>query len=97
MTDIRIRLTGLQAYFLDDLAVSGSESWAAALAAGARIEDGSTLIIPSAAIEAAGVAVGIRADIASEGEYDFGTRSSILGLARKMARAGVTKAAPLPG
>jgi hypothetical protein len=91
---IRVPLTGLQAAFLDDLDVSGSESYAEAVAAGLRVE-GSTLVVPPGAFEPLGTAVGIRADIADEGEYETGRRNSILGLARKLARAGVTGAAPL--
>lgn len=92
---IRIPLTKLQAEWLADLAQSGSESWAEAFdAGGARIE-GLVLVIPPAAAPAAGLAVGIRADIASEGEYDTGLRSTVLGLSRKLANAGVTGAAPL--
>jgi hypothetical protein len=91
---IRVPLTELQAAFLDDLDVSGSETYAAAVTAGLRIE-GRTLIVPPGAVEPLGTAVGIRADIADEGEYDIGRRSSILGLARKLAKAGVTGAAPL--
>jgi hypothetical protein len=97
--EIRVQLTIPQAYFLEDLDVSGSETYAEAIAAGLRIEavpDGPVvLVVPPAAIRALGTAVGIRADIADEGEYDFGRRSAILGLARKLARAGVTGAAPL--
>jgi hypothetical protein len=92
--DIRVPLTGLQAAFLDDLDVSGSDTYAKAVAAGLRIE-GDVLIVPPGAVRPLGTAVGIRADIADEGEYDFGRRSSILGLARKLAKAGVTGAAPL--
>lgn len=94
MTDIRVPLTGLQAEWLADLAQSGSENWAEAEENGARIEN-RVLVIPPAAVAAAGLAVGIRADIASEGEYDIGLRSTVLGLSRKLASAGVTGAAPL--
>jgi len=98
-TDIRIPLTTRQAGWLADLAASGSESYAAALDAGARIEDNAhgtwVLVIPPAAAEALGLAVGIRADIASEGEYSIAERSSVLGLSRKLAAAGITGAAPL--
>ena len=98
MNDIKIPLTPLQAYFLDDLECAGSESYHRALDAGARVEDGRWLVVPPAAFADLGLAVGIRADIASENEYTIGERSSILGLARKLARAGITSAAPLtPG
>jgi hypothetical protein len=95
MTDIRVPVTRLQAGWLADLAASGSETYAQAEAAGARV-DGRWLIIPPAAVDALGLAVGIRADIADEGEYSIGERTSVLSLARKLAAAGVTKAAPLP-
>jgi hypothetical protein len=95
---IRIPLTARQAYFLEDMGQAGSGSYIEAEAAGMRIEDGGWLVVPPAAFQALGTAVGIRADIASEGEYSIGERSSILGLARKLAEAGVTGAAPLaPG
>ena len=97
MTDIRIPLTALQAAWLADLGASGSESYARASDAGARVEAGPVLVIPPAAAEPLGLAVGIRADIASEGEYSIGERSSILGLARKLAAAGISNAAPLEG
>jgi hypothetical protein len=93
--EIRVGLTVYQAYFLEDLAASGSETYAKAVAAGVRIENGRWLIVPRAAFGPLGTAVGIRADIADEGEYDAGRRSSILNLAQKLARAGVTGAAPL--
>jgi hypothetical protein len=93
-TDIRIPVTPRQAEWLADLIASGSESMAAAAEAGARVEDG-VLVIPPAAAYPIGLAVGMRADIASEGEYTLGERSSVLGLARKLANAGITSAAPL--
>jgi hypothetical protein len=96
---IRIPLTPRQAYFLDDMRAAGSETYHEALDAGARVEGSAggtwVLIVPRAAFGALGTAVGMRADIADEGEYDIGQRSSILGLARKLANAGVTGAAPL--
>jgi hypothetical protein len=94
--DIRVGLTRFQAEWLADLEASGSESYAEAAAAGARVE-GSELVIPPAAADWIGLAVGMRADLADEGEYGIGERMSVLGLARKLAAAGVTKAAPLPG
>ena len=95
---IRVPVTRAQAAFLDDLLVSGSETYAEAVEAGTRLEprgDGEVLVVPPAAFGALGTAVGIRADIADEGEYGAGRRSTILGLARKLARAGVNGAAPL--
>jgi hypothetical protein len=92
--DIRIPVTPHQAEWLADLIASGSESMAAAADAGARIEGG-VLVIPPAAAYALGLAVGIRADPADEGEYTLGERSTVLGLARKLANAGITNAAPL--
>ena len=97
--EARIPLTARQADWLNDLAASGSETYTAALEDGARIEVTPTglevLAIPPTAAYHLGLAVGIRADIASEGEYDLGPRSSVPGLARKLARAGITSAAPL--
>jgi hypothetical protein len=92
--DIRVKVTPYQASWLADLIASGSESMAAATEAGARIEDGA-LVIPPAAAYMTGLAVGMRADIASEGEYPIGERRSVLSLARKLAEAGITNAAPL--
>jgi hypothetical protein len=75
--------------------VAGSDSYHEALDAGARVE-GLKLIIPVAAVEPLGTAIGIRADIADEGNYDIGERSSWLGLAKKVAKAtGNRRALPL--
>jgi hypothetical protein len=99
MTDLRIPLTPKQADWLADLAASGSESYAEALDAGARIvadpHGGDVLIVPPAAARPLGLAVGIRADLADEGEYSIGVRSSVLGLARKLTANGICNAAPL--
>jgi len=98
-TEARIPLTSRQANWLADLAASGSETYAAALDAGARIETAAggaeVLVIPPAAAIMLGLAVGIRADIASEGDYTIGERSSVLGLSRKLAARGISNAAPL--
>jgi hypothetical protein len=98
-TEARIPLTARQADWLADLAASGSETYTAAIEAGARIEaapgGAEVLVVPPAAAEQLGLAVGIRADIASEGEYDIGLRSSVLGLSRKLAAHGISNAAPL--
>ena len=93
MSGARIKITANQAAFLNDLA-GGSETFEEAQRLGVKIEAG-YLIIPEQAFDALGTSVGIRADIADEGEYSIGERSTILGLARKLAKAGVTKAAPL--
>jgi hypothetical protein len=99
MTDARIPITRLQAAWLADLWASGSETYAEAVAYGVRIDKSPSgaecLVVPEQAFDTLGTAVGIRADIASEGEYSIGERSSVLGLARKLAAAGITKAAPL--
>jgi hypothetical protein len=98
-TEARIPLTSRQAGWLADLAANGSETYTAALDAGARIEvtpgGAEVLVVPPGAAESLGLAVGIRADIASEGEYDIGLRSSVLGLARKLTANGISNAAPL--
>jgi len=93
MTDITVPLTEAQAEWLQGITADGSETMAEALEAGARI-DGLLLVIPPAATEPLGLAVGIRADIAGEGNYPIGERSTVLGLARKLVKAGVTGTAP---
>lgn len=93
MTDITVPLTEAQAEWLQGITADGSETMAEALEAGARI-DGLLLVIPEAATEPLGTAVGIRADIAGEGNYPIGERSTVLGLARKLVKAGVTGTAP---
>lgn len=98
MTEIRVPVTALQASWLADLYQSGSETYAEAVSLGVRLEawrGGEVLVVPRAAFSVLGTAVGIRADLADEGEYSPGVRSSVLGLAAKLAKAGVTKAAPL--
>jgi len=91
---VTIPVTTRQAEFLEDMVQSGSESAMAAWDAGARV-DRLTLVVPPAAARHLGLAVGMRADIADEGEYSLGERSSILGLAGKLAKAGISSAAPL--
>jgi hypothetical protein len=91
---VEVPVTRTQIDWLHDLADSGSESYFAALDAGLMVV-GSKLVIPPAAREHLGLAVGIRADIADEGEYSIGERRSILALARKLAAVGISKAAPL--
>jgi hypothetical protein len=97
--NLRIPITPRQADWLADLAASGSESYCAALAAGAYIgalpHGGDVLVVPPAAAYQLGLAIGIRADLADEGELSIGERSSILGLSRKLAANGITNAAPL--
>lgn len=92
---VTIPLTQRQVEFLDDLAYA-SENYATALDLGVHVE-GRKLFVPEIAFASLGTAVGMRADIASEGlDVDLGERSTILGLSRKLANAGVRKAAPLP-
>src|ERR1700749_2503949 len=95
-SDIRVRITPRQAAWLCDLAASGSETYARALDEGARVEASGYLVIPPAAAYQLGLAVGIRADIADEGEYSISMRNTVLGLSRKLAAAGITSAAPFP-
>jgi hypothetical protein len=99
MTGKRIPLTRLQAEWLEDIAQSGSEAMAKATGYGATVDYASpgrpVLVIPEAAGYWLGLAVGLRADIADEGEYRIGERSTVLGLARKLANAGLRNAAPL--
>jgi hypothetical protein len=91
-----VKLTKLQAEFLDDLACC-SESYTEALDLGVRVE-GLKLIIPTPAAGPLATAIGIRADLADEGEngQNIGERRSILGLAKKVSRVpGASKANPL--
>jgi hypothetical protein len=96
--EARIPVTAFQADWLADLAYA-SETVATAMEQGARLEEPSpgrhVLVVPAAARYSLGLGVGIRADIADEGEYSIGERSSILGLARKLAVHGISNAAPL--
>lgn len=99
MTEVRIPITRLQASWLADLHASGSETYDEAVQLGVRIDRSPSgaecLVVPEQAFDKLGTAVGIRADMADEGEYSIGERSSVLGLARKLAANGITKAAPL--
>lgn len=98
-TTATVKLTDYQSYLLDDMRVAGSDSYLAALDAGVRLDDYTlTLHIPltQAATHNLGVAIGIRADIADEGNYSIGERRSWLSLARKVAQAtGDRTALPL--
>lgn len=96
--DVEVPLTKFQAGWLEDVAMSGSESYAAAEAAGVRIvgHNKPRLIIPPAAAHHIGVAIGVRSDIADEGHGSIGERRSILALAAKVAAAtGDRTALPL--
>lgn len=91
---VTVKVTKVQAANLADLAYA-SESMAEAMDLGVTLT-GLTLTVPEAAFDALGLAIGIRADIASEGEYGHAEARSWLNLSAKLAAAGVAKAAPLP-
>jgi len=85
---VTVKVTHTQAYLLDDMDVAGSESYHEAVAAGLVLDTRKgTLTIPPAAAQPFGLAIGIRADIADEGNYSIGERRSWLSLAAKVAAA----------